>query len=232
MGFEQIILEQTILEQTILKSEGLETQDSRNQDSRNQDSRTQDSWNQDSWNQDSQNEALKNEALQNQEFESQKLESQQLQSHGLQSHGLQSQQFENEFRAFFLAKSENEGLARMMTSAFLTQYDPTVAVINDIKTAVSEAVTNAIIHGYEKAGGQVELFCGYKEGILYIEVADHGLGIDNVDLAREPLYTSKPELERSGMGFTIMETFMDSVHIETKMEEGTRIYMEKKLMEE
>ncbi|MFV0314963.1 MAG: anti-sigma F factor [Anaerotignum sp.] len=141
-------------------------------------------------------------------------------------------EYQNQFRVFFAAKSQNESLARVMTAAFLSQHDPTLSEITDIKTAVSEAVTNAIIHGYEEKDGEVELFCGYKDGRVYIEVADQGMGIIDVTQAREPLYTSKPELERSGMGFTIMETFMEGVHIESKEGEGTRIYMEKTLTTE
>lgn len=101
-----------------------------------------------------------------------------------------------------------------------------------MKTAVSEAVTNAIIHGYEGKGGTVELFCAYDENRLQIEVADRGIGITNIAQAMEPLYTSKPELERSGMGFTIMETFMDKMHVESIPHFGTRVYMEKDLKTE
>ena len=141
-------------------------------------------------------------------------------------------EYQNEFHVFFAAKSQNEALARIMTAAFLSQYDPTLSEITDVKTAVSEAVTNAIIHGYEEKKGKVELFCGYNDGKIYIEVADQGMGICDVNQAREPLYTSKPELERSGMGFTIMETFMEEVRVESKQGEGTRIYMEKTLTTE
>lgn len=141
-------------------------------------------------------------------------------------------QYENEARVFFSAKSENEAFARLFTVGLLTQLDPTISEMTDIKTAVSEAVTNAIIHGYEKQEGQVELFCGYRKNKVYIEVADRGKGISDISQAREPLYTSKPEMERSGMGFTIMETFMDHIHIESKVGEGTRIFMEKTLVKE
>ena len=141
-------------------------------------------------------------------------------------------QYENEARVFFSAKSENEYFARLFAAGLLTQLDPTISEMTDIKTAVSEAVTNAIIHGYEKQEGQVELFCGYKENKVYIEVADKGKGIADISQAREPLYTSKPEMERSGMGFTIMETFMDHIRIERKIGEGTRIFMEKALAKE
>ena len=141
-------------------------------------------------------------------------------------------QFENEARVFFSANSENEGFARLFAAGFLTPLDPTISEITDVKTAVSEAVTNAIIHGYENKTGMVELFCGYRENHIYIEVADKGKGIENVEQAREPLYTSKPEMERSGMGFTIMETFMENVRIESKVGEGTRIFIEKTLAKE
>lgn len=141
-------------------------------------------------------------------------------------------QFDNEARVFFSAKSENESFARLFAAGFLTQLDPTISELTDVKTAVSEAVTNAIIHGYENKTGIVELFCGYVGKHIYIEVADKGKGIENVEQAREPLYTSKPEMERSGMGFTIMETFMENVRIESIVGEGTRIFMEKTLEKE
>ena len=141
-------------------------------------------------------------------------------------------QYENEARVFFAAKSENEAFARLFVAGLLTRVDPTLSQLTDIKTAVSEAVTNAIIHGYEKQAGQVEVFCAYGGGRVYIEVADNGKGIPDISRAREPLYTSKPELERSGMGFTIMETFMENVRIESRVGEGTRIFMEKTLAKE
>ena len=141
-------------------------------------------------------------------------------------------QYENEARVFFTARSENEGFARLFAAGFLTQLDPTISEMTDVKTAVSEAVTNAIIHGYEEKEGLVELFCAYAGRKIYIEVADNGKGIENVTKAREPLYTSKPEMERSGMGFTIMETFMEQVRIESSIGQGTRIFMEKTLAKE
>ena len=141
-------------------------------------------------------------------------------------------QYENEARVFFASKSENERFARLFVSGFLTPLDPTVSEITEIKTAVSEAVTNAIIHGYEEKSGSVELFCAYVKNKVYVEIADKGSGIENITLAREPLYTSKPEMERSGMGFTIMETFMDHIHIQSEEGNGTRIFMEKTLTKE
>lgn len=146
--------------------------------------------------------------------------------------GGKAMQFENETRVFFSARSENECFARLLAAGFLAQLDPTISELTDVKTAVSEAVTNAIIHGYENADGMVELFCGYAGKHIYIEVADKGKGIENVAQAREPLYTSKPEMERSGMGFTIMETFMENVRVESGVGKGTRIFMEKTLAKE
>lgn len=135
----------------------------------------------------------------------------------------------NQMRVFFDAISENESLARMVAAGFFAVLNPTVSELADIKTVVSEAVTNAIIHGYEGKGGTVELYCAYDNTKLYIEVGDTGVGISDIARAMEPLYTSKPELERSGMGFTIMETFMDSMRVESGKEGGTRIFMEKNL---
>ena len=141
-------------------------------------------------------------------------------------------QYENETRVYFKATSENEAFSRIFAAGFLSPLDPTISEMMDIKTAISEAVTNAIIHGYEKRVGMVELFCAYIGRTVYIEVADQGKGIEDIALAREPLYTSKPEMERSGMGFTIMETFMDHIKIESEMDKGTRIFMEKILSRE
>ena len=138
-------------------------------------------------------------------------------------------QYENEARVFFQAKSENEAFSRIFAAGFLSPLDPTVSEMIDIKTGISEAVTNAIIHGYEKKEGTIELFCAYIGRKVYVEVADEGSGIEDIALAREPLYTSKPDIERSGMGFTIMETFMDHIKVESEKNKCTRIYMEKML---
>lgn len=138
----------------------------------------------------------------------------------------------NHMRVFFDAKSENESLARMVAAVFFAALNPTVSELSDIKTAVSEAVTNAIIHGYEGKEGIVELYCAYDDKKLYIEVGDTGVGISDIAKAMEPLYTSKPELERSGMGFTIMETFMDAMRVESGKDGGTRVFLEKNLCEE
>ena len=138
----------------------------------------------------------------------------------------------NEMELTFDAISNNESFARVAVSAFVSPLNPTLEELADIKTAVSEAVTNAIIHGYETEAGLVELFCAYDKTRIVVEIADTGKGIENITLAREPLYTSKPEMERSGMGFTIMESFMDIVGVESAVGKGTRIHMEKMLIRE
>lgn len=137
--------------------------------------------------------------------------------------------YENEMVLTFSSKSQNESLARVTVTAFLTEKDPTVNDINDIKTAVSEAVTNAIIHGYENKQGEVSLICRLSKDTIYIEVKDSGDGIKDIAEARQPLYTSKPEMERSGMGFTVMESFMDKVEVVSEIGSGTTVYMSKKL---
>ena len=138
-------------------------------------------------------------------------------------------EFRNEMNVEFLSKSQNEAFARVAVAAFVAQLDPTIEEITDIKTAVSEAVTNAIIHGYEDDIGKVRIKCLIIGQNIEIEIIDEGKGIGNIEEAREPLYTSKPELERSGMGFTIMESFMDSIEIDSKPNNGTIIKMYKKL---
>ncbi len=137
--------------------------------------------------------------------------------------------FKNEMKIEFLSKSQNEAFARVVVAAFVAQLDPTIEEITDIKTAVSEAVTNAIIHGYEDNIGMVEIRCVLIDNKIEIDVLDKGRGIMDIGLAREPLYTSKPELERSGMGFTIMESFMDNVEIISEIDNGTTIKMFKEL---
>lgn len=125
--------------------------------------------------------------------------------------------------------SENESFARIVVAAFITRLNPTLEQLADIKTAVSEAVTNAIIHGYGKKGGQIKLKCQLEGRFLRLWVMDDGVGIADVQKAMEPLYTTRPEWERSGMGFTFMETFMDYLEVESKPEEGTTVYMAKQL---
>ncbi len=135
--------------------------------------------------------------------------------------------YENEMKLEFISKSNNEAFARISVAAFAAQLDPTVEELADIKTAVSEAVTNSIIHGYEDTEGIVKVSCKIIGNSIVVEVSDNGKGIENVEEARKPLYTSKPNLERSGMGFTIMESFMDEIKIESILGIGTKIIMKK-----
>ncbi|KHE67146.1 anti-sigma F factor [Halobacillus sp. BBL2006] len=136
----------------------------------------------------------------------------------------------NEMTLEFLSVSENESLARVSVAAFISQINPTMEELTDIKTVVSEAVTNAIIHGYEdNKDKKVTLYCSIEDEQIEIIIKDEGQGIDNIDVAREPLYTSKPEWERSGMGFTIMENFMDKVDIQSEPGVGTTVRMTKQL---
>ncbi len=135
----------------------------------------------------------------------------------------------NEMKLEFLSKSSNEAFARITVAAFAAQLDPTIEELADIKTAVSEAVTNAIIHGYEEKKGIVKMRCQIINDELIIEISDNGQGIENISLAKQPLYTTKPNLERSGMGFTIMESFMDEVEIESIVGMGTKVTMKKKI---
>lgn len=130
----------------------------------------------------------------------------------------------------FPAMSENEAFARMAASAFVMPGNPTLEELSDIKTAISEAVTNAILHGYNQDGkSMVHMRFERKEDFFTFVIFDEGVGIENVELAMEPLYTSRPELERSGMGFSFMEAFMDSLKVESEPEKGTKITMTKSL---
>lgn len=135
--------------------------------------------------------------------------------------------YKNEMKLEFLSKSNNEAFARIAVAAFASQLDPSIEELSDIKTAVSEAVTNSIIHGYEEKDGIIKIVAKLFANTLEIEIIDNGKGIEDIDKARQALYTSKPELERSGMGFTIMENFMDEVKIKSKLGEGTKITMKK-----
>jgi len=130
----------------------------------------------------------------------------------------------------FLAVSENEAFARMTAAAFVMPGNPTLEEISDIKTAISEAVTNAILHGYNQDGlGMVHMRCEREGKKFTFIVSDEGVGIENVEQAMEPLFTSKPELERSGMGFSFMEAFMDTLSVESEPGKGTRVFMTKRL---
>ena len=152
----------------------------------------------------------------------------------------------NETEIIFDAIANNEKFARMTVMAFVSHLNLTLDEVADIKTAVSEAVTNAIIHGYEnlegyglrgdqkphtyvRHPGKVRMLCVLEEEMLQIEVSDTGKGIDNIEKAMEPLYTTKPELERSGMGFSFMEAFMDDLEVESSPGAGTTVRMKKKI---
>lgn len=152
----------------------------------------------------------------------------------------------NEIYMEFDAISSNESFARVAVAAFISPLNPTLEEVSDVKTAVSEAVTNAIIHGYENTygygrhgkvrplcckihDGKVYMRCRIEQGILYVEIEDKGAGIANLDKAMEPLFTTKPELERSGMGFAFMEAFMDDLEVESEPAKGTIVRMKKKL---
>lgn len=138
------------------------------------------------------------------------------------------EQFENEMKLEFISKATNEAFARITVAAFASQLDPTIEELADIKTAVSEAVTNCIIHAYENKQGIIKINAKLKEdNQIIIEISDNGKGIENVDIAKEPLYTTKPNLERSGMGFTIMESFMDSMKVESIVGLGTKVTLVK-----
>ena len=140
--------------------------------------------------------------------------------------------YENEMKLEFLSKSNNEAFARISVAAFASQLDPTIEEMADIKTAVSEAVTNSIVHGYEGINGIVKIVCRIFANCIEIEISDTGKGIENVEMARKPLYTSKPNLERSGMGFTIMESFMDEINVDSVLGLGTKVTMKKFIKKE
>ncbi len=135
--------------------------------------------------------------------------------------------YENEMKLEFLSKSNNEAFARISVAAFASQLDPTIEELADIKTAVSEAVTNCIIHAYEDREGLITIICKIFANTIMIEIQDNGKGIDDVNMAKEPLFTSKPDLERSGMGFTIMDSFMDELEVESILGLGTKVSMKK-----
>ncbi len=129
------------------------------------------------------------------------------------------------------SKSENEGYARVAVAAFCTRLDPTLEEITDIKTAVSEAVTNCIVHGYEGRYGKIYINVNITGQEVEVVIKDNGVGIDDIPKAMEPLYTSKPELERSGMGFSFMEAFMDELVVDSVKNRGTIVTMRKKIGE-
>lgn len=140
-------------------------------------------------------------------------------------------QIKNEMRVILAPKSCNESVARSVVTAFVMQMDPSVNELADIKTAVSEAVTNSIVHGYRSCKGNIELVCRILEGdVLYIKIKDKGCGIADVKQAMEPLFTTAPEEERAGLGFAVMESFMDSVSVKSAPGKGTTVIMKKRIL--
>ena len=140
--------------------------------------------------------------------------------------------YDNEMELKFISKSNNEAFARVTVAAFVAQLDPTIEELSDIKTAVSEAVTNCIVHAYENTEGSIKIKATLLKNVVEIEISDNGRGIEDIELARKPLYTTKGNLERSGMGFTIMESFMDEVEIHSVVGIGTKIVMKKEIKKE
>ena len=139
--------------------------------------------------------------------------------------GREDKGMKEEMKLEFDAISENEGLARVVIAAFLTRLDPTLEQLQDVKTAVSEAVTNAVIHGYEEKGGKIRMSAVLEKDELEITIEDDGIGIEDVSKAMQPLFTTKPEGERSGMGFSFMEAFMDKVKVDSSLGNGTTVHM-------
>ena len=138
-------------------------------------------------------------------------------------------EIKNKMKLTFSAKSENESFARSVVACFILNLNPTLSQLSDIKTAVSEAVTNAIVHGYKGEDGEITIDAQILDNNLHINIFDNGVGIENVEMALQPFYTTKEDEERSGMGFTIMKSFMDDVVVESKIGCGTKVYMTKLL---
>ena len=136
---------------------------------------------------------------------------------------------QNEMKLEFDSRSCNEGFARVSVAAFMTQLNPTLEEVADVKTAVSEAVTNAIIHGYEGKVNKIVIRCLIRDSVLSVEVEDFGKGIPDIPLAMQPLYTTKAECDRAGMGFAFMEAFMDSVEVDSSVGKGTCVKMKKRI---
>ena len=140
-----------------------------------------------------------------------------------------NREVKNEMKMEFLSKSANEAFARIAVASFASQLDPTIEEIADIKTSISEAVTNAIVHGYGDVEGIVKIKAKLYDDEIEIEISDNGIGIENIEEAKKPLFTTKGNLERSGMGFTIMDNFMDELSVESIVGLGTKIVMNKKI---
>ena len=137
--------------------------------------------------------------------------------------------YDNEMKIEFDSRSCNEGFIRVAVSAFMTQLNPTLEEVADVKTAVSEAVTNCIVHAYEGRTEKIAVDCHIDGKCLYIKVTDKGCGIPDVDKAMEPLFTTRPDMDRSGMGFAFMEAFMDEVHVDSEIGRGTTVSMRKEI---
>ncbi|OYP04796.1 anti-sigma F factor [Lachnotalea glycerini] len=135
----------------------------------------------------------------------------------------------NKMKIEFDSNTNNIGFARVSVAAFLTQLNPTLEEVADVKTAVSEAVTNAVIHGYDKLAGYIELTSVLEEDTITITIVDNGKGIEDVNKAMEPLFTTKSENEHSGMGFMFMQAFMDEVDVKSLVGEGTTVIMKKRI---
>lgn len=142
---------------------------------------------------------------------------------------MQTSEQTNEMKIEFDSRSCNESFARVSVAAFMTQLNPTLEEVADVKTALSEAVTNAIVHGYENEVRTVTVRCRISGNELHIAVSDDGKGIEDIEKAMEPLFTTKPDCERSGMGFAFMEAFMDQVEVESEVGKGTTVTMTKKI---
>lgn len=140
-----------------------------------------------------------------------------------------NQEFENKFSMKIDAKLINEGFARSMVATFCVQLNPSVSDINDIKTAVSEAVTNSIVHGYAGKSGEIDILVGIRNNVVYIKISDQGCGIDDIERARQPFFTTKSKEERSGMGFTLMESFMDTLKVYNNQNGGVTVEMSKEI---
>lgn len=134
----------------------------------------------------------------------------------------------NEMVLEFDSRSQNEGFVRVAVAAFATQLNPTLEEVADLKTAVSEAVTNVVIHAYRGKTGRVRIECSVQGQEMTVSVIDHGVGIENIEKAMEPLYTTRPELDRSGMGFAFMEAFMDELQVQSEPGLGTTVRMKKR----
>lgn len=135
----------------------------------------------------------------------------------------------NEIKVEFESLSMNESLARSIAAVFVSYLNPTIEELADIKTAVSEAVTNSIIHGYGNRTGMIQMKCKIHNKTVMIEIVDYGCGIKDVKKAMEPLFTTRPDLERSGMGFAFMEAFMDEIQVQSKPGKGTTIWMKREI---